>query len=185
MSSLIKAILRFFKKLLRALKKVLGKLMKNFNILLVIFIIACCMFPAMLPALLAYIGAPAAMVSGATAFAATVGAAGSITWWCSLAVGTGVCFLLAPNETKEVIGKVAEAAKDVASAVGGAVGGVVSGGTAALAKSILPAVLIGLGGFLAVKLILSSGSKEKEKEPAQIAYRTTTYHDSTEDPIYG
>lgn len=160
MSSVIKAIMRFFKKLLKMLKKVLGKLMKNFNILLVLFIIACCMFPAMLPALLAYIGAPAAMVAGATTFAATVGAVGSMTWWCALAVGTGVCFLIAPEATKEIVGKVADAAKDVASAVGDIAGGAISGGTKALAKSILPIALVGLGAFVVWKVI----SREEEPE---------------------
>lgn len=171
----LKGILRFLKKILNTIKKMLSKIFKRFGILLVLFVIACFVFPGLLPALLAMVGVPGGIVASvATVFGTT----GTIASWGILgqvAAGVGVAALISPSTVKaaaENIGKgansVVDNVGDVLGNAGEVVGDVGSGVLDGVGKiATHPVVLIGGGLFLLYLLTRDSGDRT-EVNPSTI-----------------
>jgi len=156
---LIKAILRIFKMIVSAIKKVFGALLKRWKILLVLFAIACFVFPALLPGLMALLGAPSWMVAAATAFESVV-----VGWGPTMqvAAAVGTVALISPS----AIGDAAHAIGSAASTVVDEAGHVISDAGSTIGDTIgqignsvagavfQPNVLLLIGGALALYMIM-------------------------------
>lgn len=140
MSSIFKAIGKFFKKLFEVLKKILIAILIVVAIILIIW--ACIFCPPAGGFLLGF------FLTQATA----------IALGCILLVGA---FLIDPDEAARTIGKIGEAAGDAAESVTGAVGDVVGGVVDGLMSSDV--VWLALGG-VALYFMLSSDRQVAETE---------------------
>lgn len=123
--SFLKGILRFLKKILDTIKKVLKKIFSRFGILLLIFVVCCFVFPALLPALFTLIGAPAWLIGAATTFGTAVAAWGLTA---QVAVGVGLVAMVAPHVVKKASDNVADSANHVVDNVGDIGGNIVDNG---------------------------------------------------------
>lgn len=140
MSSIFKAIGRFFKKLFAALKKILAVVLV---VLAVIVIIWACIFCPPL--------------GGALFGIAFASSGAALAFGCCLLVGA---FLVDKDTASKVVGKVGEAAGDAAAAVGEATGNVVSGVINGLASSgLLLWLAVGAGAYF----LLSSNGGTSER----------------------
>lgn len=166
--SFINAIFRFLKKILDTIKKVLGKIFKRFGILLLLFVIACFIFPGFLPALLAMVGVPGSIVSAVGTVFGTTGIVASWGIWGQVAAAVGVAAMVSPGTVKKAAGNVGDAAKDIVDNVGDVATGVVDNG-GKVVDSVLdnvgnvlthPVVLLGVGGFLLYMLMKDNDSNE-------------------------
>lgn len=151
MSSIFKAIGKFFKKLFSALKKILAVVLV---ILAVIVIIWACIFCPPL---------------GGTLFGlAFSSSAAALAFGCCLLVGA---FLVDKDTAANVVGKVGEAAGDAAESVGNAAGDVISGIASGLFSSdILPWVVLGVGAYFLLSGREDTGaevSREAEVKPVR------------------
>lgn len=149
MSSIFKAIGKFFKKLFEVLKKILVAILIVVAIILIIW--ACIFCPPAGGLLLGF------FLTQATA----------IALGCILLVGA---FLIDPDEAAHIVGKVGEAAGDVAESVTDAVGDVVGGVADGLMSSGV--MWLALGG-VALYFVLSGDRQvaETESRPDRVTQR--------------
>lgn len=140
MSSIFKAIGRFFKSLWNALRKIIAILL---IVIAVIVIIWACIFCPPL---------------GGVLFGIAFSSAGAaLAFGCVLLVGA---FLIDKDTASKTIGKIGEATGDAAESVGNAVGDVVGGVASGLfSSSGMLFVLLGVGAYF-----LLTGSKDKPED---------------------
>lgn len=143
MSSIFKAIGRFFKKLFEILKKILVAILIVVAIILIIWATIFC--PPV----------------GGLLFGFFLTQAAAIALGCILLVGA---FLIDPDEAAQIVGKIGEAAGDAAAGVTDAVGDVVGGVAEGLLSSGV--VWIALGGA-ALYFMLSGEPKAPEARKAE------------------
>lgn len=114
MGQLGKMLKRLLNKLLSILKKLVGFIKRYWQYFALILAVVCIMFPAAIPALLAYFGAPAWAVAAGASTAGVIGSWGLM--WQGVAAGTAA-FLIAPDASKKVVGKVVDSAVEVGGKV--------------------------------------------------------------------
>lgn len=117
---------KFFKKIFDFIKKILSKIAEALGPLLPLLIIAAFVFAPMIGPYLTELGLTT-LGSAFTAVGSTIGAFGE---YALLAVGTGVAFIVAPEESAKLVESIGSAigniTKAAASVVGSTVGSIFS-----------------------------------------------------------
>lgn len=154
----------FFKKLWNALKKALKWIMDHLLIVLAICAIIFIAFAPLILPLLAAFAAPAWLVS----FVAVAAAWG---WTVCLLVGFGLAYLMAPEFTGEVIGKIGEAVSGVAGAAGEAIGDIGGSFIGGLFESPVGIGILVIGGVLIFNKL--AGKKQGSPPPKPKVQKTS------------
>lgn len=191
--SFLKGVLRFLKKILDTIKKVLKKIFSRFGILLLVFVVCCFVFPALLPALFTLIGAPAWLVGAATTFGTTVASWGLLG---QVGASVGLVAMVSPHVVKDASDNIANAANHVVDNVGDVMDGVVDntgdaiGGIIDKTADVVfsPSFLMLAGAALGLYLLLRDDEPDVPSPGPYDYYGPTGYQmppDNIEVPYYG
>lgn len=171
---------KLWDKIVGIIKKVIDAIKKYLPILILLVVL---FWPVLAPMLASWLPA------GMTAFGSSLIASG--TWVGTLsalqlgALALGASFLLAPDETADMVGNVSEhIGEAISSVVSNVGGGVLDGITGAIfgeGTSFGSVLLVGAAGYLAYSLITSEDGSETQ--PSTDEVDATTYDGTEEIPL--
>lgn len=135
----MKWLINLFKSLIGKIFSFISKIFGDLKMLLVLAVVLCVLCPAILPAIATYFGASPGLVA---VFSAAADGLLALGIYGQGALAVGAAFIIAPEETAEVVTDVAEA---LGNAAGSLAGGLVDGlGSSKLFGKVLP-VALGIG----------------------------------------
>lgn len=136
---------KFFSKIFDFIKKILKKIAEALGPLLPLLIIAAFIFAPQLGAYLSELGLTT-IGSAFTAVGTTIGAFGE---YALLAVGTGVAFIVAPEESKKLVESIGSAVSSITKVVGSAIGSTISSVASSLGWTFW--LILGVGAYFLLK----------------------------------